>query len=86
MLCTKCGKEFETPGNRCPECGSVYKVTSAFRPSEIGRFQPSNPGSELIGHQLVRNRDGKGITFLQVVGVMAAGIAIALISGFLINL
>ena len=75
MLCTKCGKEFNTPDNRCPECGSIYTAKPPVRPSEIGRYPNSNPGSEFIGHHMVRKNDGKGVNLLRVLGVfLAAGI------------
>lgn len=75
MLCTKCGKEFNTPDNRCPECGSVYNVTPPIRPSESDRFRPGNPSSEFIGHQMVRKSDGKGVNLLRILGVfLAAGV------------
>ena len=73
MLCTKCGKEFSTPDNRCPECGAVYSTKPPVRPSEIGRYPNSNPSSEFIGHHMIRKADGKGLTFQRVLGVFLAG-------------
>ncbi len=72
MLCTKCGKDFNTPDNRCPDCGSVYTTKPPVRPAEIGRYPNSNPSSEFIGHHMVRKADGKGVNFLRVLGVILA--------------
>ncbi len=70
MLCTKCGKDFNTPDNRCPECGTVYNTTPPIRPSESDRFRPGNPSSEFIGHLMVRKNDGKGVNLLRILGVV----------------
>ncbi|MBO5252504.1 MAG: hypothetical protein J6C51_00990 [Clostridia bacterium] len=76
MLCTKCGKDFNTQDNRCPECGAVYSTKPPVRPSEIGRYPNSNAASEFIGHHMVRNTDGKWLTLLRVLGVFLAGAVI----------
>lgn len=76
MLCTKCGKDFNTPDNRCPECGAAYSTKPPVRPSEIGRYPNSNAASEFIGHHMVRSTDGKWLTLLRVLGVFLAGAAI----------
>jgi len=70
MLCTKCGKDFNTQDNRCPECGAVYSTKPPVRPSEIGRYPNSNAASEFIGHHMVRKNDGKGVNLLRVLGVV----------------
>jgi len=76
MLCTKCGKDFNTPDNRCPECGTKHNTTAPIRPSENGRFVPGNVSSEFIGHHLVRKTDGKWLTVLRVLGVALIGFAL----------
>ena len=76
MLCTKCGKDFSTPDNRCPECGTIYSTKPPVRPSESGRFLPGNVSSEFIGHHLVRKMDGKWLTALRVLGVGLIGFAL----------
>lgn len=86
MLCTKCGKEFETAGNRCPDCGTVYASAPAFRTSEIGRFPNSNPGTELIGHQLVRKSEKKSVTVPQVIAVALAGCALCGVIALLLEI
>ena len=95
MLCTKCGKEFETPGNRCPECGTAYEVVPPHRPSagpNDNRFIVQQTSNEMITRLLVKRDDSKtyGTTRIQnwlfVLGVALIGIAIGLLGGFLINL
>ena len=70
MLCTKCGKEFDTIGNRCPECGTAYTVTPPHRASagpSDPRFIVQQTSSELITRMLVKNDKDKfyGSTRLQ---------------------
>ena len=82
MLCTKCGKEFEAVGNRCPECGTAFTVAPPHRASagpNDPRFIVQQTSSELITRMLVKNDKDKtyGKTRLQnalfVIGVAAAG-------------
>ena len=95
MLCTKCGKEFETMGNRCPECGSVYEVMPPHRASagpEDNRFVVLQTSSEMVTRALVRKDKSKtyGTTrwqnWLFVAGVALAGCLVGFLGGFLLNL
>lgn len=95
MLCTKCGKEFETSDNRCPECGSVYEVVPPHRASagpEDNRFIVQQTSNEMVTRMLVKNDKDKKVgttrwqNWLFIAGVVLAGIVIGFVGGFLLNL
>ena len=95
MLCTKCGKEFETTGNRCPECGTAYNVVPPHRPLDgpnDNRFTVQQTSNEMVGRLLVKNDNTKtyGKTRMQnwlfVHGVALVGIVIGFLGGLLLNM
>lgn len=94
MLCTKCGKEFETLGNRCPDCGTVFAAVPPHRAAagpNDNRFIVQQTSSEMITRMLVHSDKSKEMsTRLQTWGFVAAvalvGCVIGFVGGYLLNL